>query len=913
MREPIAWLGHPEADIVGRGPERAIVRRFIAGLPDGPCELLIRGEAGIGKTTLWRSTLRECERDGPVILRARPAEEELPLGLAGLVDLFEHADLDTSALLAEPNPFARARSVLAALRALAARAPVLIAIDDLQWLDAMSARALRFALRRLQHEPVGVFATVRAGQGTSDPLALADALPPERVQVLDLGPLGLDALRRVLARAVEDHSRAALHRIHTVSGGNPLHAIELARGLAGADARLPTSLPVAIARRLDGVDPHLAALLRTAAALGPASAAELRDGAGQEAASQLAAAEREHLLVIGDDGRVRFAHPLFGTVVYGAMAPSERRAVHARLARSAADPDARARHLALATEGPDEAAALQLEEAAERARRRGALDLAGEFVGHSRRLTAPGDEAATLRRGAAEIEDLTVAGDSSRALALADELLAELPPGPARAEILLLRGCVEDDHLDVSEALLQQALEDSAPVPRLHARVLDQFGWTLSLFRGDLATGLERTREAIRIAEREGDDTRLTAFTASHAYLEGLAGRPSGAVCAEAIGLAPAEVPSLWTAPATMVGELLLWAGDLDGARERFAADWEASRRTGTELQQPYGRFDLALVACAAGSFEAAEMHVRDGMQAARDMEDAWAARLLLYPLSLVLAWRGRVDEARAAADRRIDEARARGERPGIVRGLGVLGLLALSDGEPALAAHHLRDAAALLEAMGYANPGAYPVLPDAVEALAAAGEADGAAALLRRLAIEAERSGGAWAAAATGRAGGALRLATGDPEAAADELGAAAAGFERLGCRPDAARAAFLRGRALLRAGQRVAAADVLADARRRFEAMGAPLWAGRAAVELDRASPGRASGALTPAERRIAELVAEGKRNREIGQALLMSVGTVEGHLTRTYRKLGIRSRSELARRVADGSLAQDVGETP
>jgi DNA-binding CsgD family transcriptional regulator len=147
--------------------------------------------------------------------------------------------------------------------------------------------------------------------------------------------------------------------------------------------------------------------------------------------------------------------------------------------------------------------------------------------------------------------------------------------------------------------------------------------------------------------------------------------------------------------------------------------------------------------------------------------------------------------------------------------------------------------------------------------------------------------------------------LARGDAEAAGTPLERAAAAFERLGHRPDAARARFLQGRALLRAGRRNAAGDLLADAQARFTALGAPTWAARAAAELERASLGRAAGTLTPAERRIVALVSQGRRTREIGQALFMSVGTVEAHLTRTYRKLGIRSRSELARLAAGDGL--------
>lgn len=204
---------------------------------------------------------------------------------------------------------------------------------------------------------------------------------------------------------------------------------------------------------------------------------------------------------------------------------------------------------------------------------------------------------------------------------------------------------------------------------------------------------------------------------------------------------------------------------------------------------------------------------------------------------------------------------------------------------------------------MGFRHPGAFPVLPDAIEALACAGDLEPARALLARLEGRAALS--RWARAACDRSRGVLALSAGDAEAAVAPLERAVAAFDELGHGPDAARAVFLHGRALLRAGRRTPAADALADARARFAAMGAALWEARVADELERASPGRAEGVLTPAERRIAELVAEGMRNREIGQTLFMSVGTVEAHLTRIYRKLGIRSRSELARLVSDGSL--------
>jgi DNA-binding NarL/FixJ family response regulator len=154
-------------------------------------------------------------------------------------------------------------------------------------------------------------------------------------------------------------------------------------------------------------------------------------------------------------------------------------------------------------------------------------------------------------------------------------------------------------------------------------------------------------------------------------------------------------------------------------------------------------------------------------------------------------------------------------------------------------------------------------------------------------------------------RSRGVLLLARGDADAAGAALTHAAGELERLGYAGDAARAVLCQGRALLRGGLRSRASEAFADARARFAAIGAPLWEARAADELERVAPGRASGELTPAERRVADLVAQGRRNREIGSSLYMSVGTVEAHLTRIYRKLGIRCRSELARLVTQGLL--------
>jgi DNA-binding CsgD family transcriptional regulator len=908
VSQPAGAQARRTARLEGRQPERERVEMFVDALATGAHGLLIRGEPGIGKTALWRLAIERCAQAGYDVLLARPAEEEMPFGLAALVDLFEHADVDIGALDAEENPFVRGRIVLAALRRLAEQRPLVVAIDDVQWLDHASARALRYALRRLDREPVGVLSTLRAVPGADDPLATAANLPPGRCEVLEIGPLPRGALRRVLAGVVDSISRPALVRIHEVSGGNPLYAIELARGLADAGdvshpggVPLPDSLQGAIAQRLDTVG-ELGELLEALSALGPATVGDLRDAApGLDVEPLLGRAEQAGLVVVDEDLRVRFSHPLIGTVVYGRMSPLRRRALHARLAETAVGDDIRARHLALSTDEVSPEVAQLLEDAAARVRGHGGYELAADFAAHSLRLTPPDDEDDMLRRALAEIEDRATAGEMSRALALVDRLIETLPPGPARATALLERAYLEDDHADVIVRVLTEALEHVGDDQWLRARVLDQLGWKVTLFQGRIAEGLEHARESLALVDLAGDPQLWMYFAATLAYLEGLGGAPQDELMAKAVDIeARIGKPILWTSPRTLQAELLLWGGDLAGARRLFGEVHEDVVRSGTTANLPYSLFDLALVAIAAGEFGDAEQRVRDGIEAARDAEDAWGERLLTYPAALLDVWRGRAEQARATAERRLQQALEKGERPGEVRVRGLLGLLALSEGDHETAARELASAAAQLHATGFAHPGAFPVLPDAIEALACSGDRDGAAELLARLAAQAASVDSAWARAACDRCHGVLALTAGDPDAAVAPLERAAATFDALGHGPDAARSVFLLGRAHLRAGRRIQAADAFADARERFATMGAALWEQRVVDELERAAPGRSDGELTPAERRIAELVAQGMRNREIGEALFMSVGTVEAHLTRIYRKLGIRSRSELARLV-------------
>jgi DNA-binding NarL/FixJ family response regulator len=898
--------------VVGRVAERARIDDFVATVPDGARALTIRGESGIGKTVLWRHGIQRARDAGFRVLVTRPSDEDMSFALAGLSDLFEDAAANDGAR-GQEDALARGRAVLQTLRRLAAERPILVAVDDLQWLDAGSAQALRYALRRLDAEPVGVLATVQADPAGDDPLALSKSLPPGRTDMVEVGPLPIEELRQVLGGTVSAISRPTLRRIHEVSGGNPLYAIELARGLAAAGREgpqaaglpLPQSLAGAIAVRLDAVAPELWPVLETVSALGRASiravAAPLEGDSVDTPTVErrIAAAERAGLLAIDDDLGVRYAHPMTATVVYGRIHPLARRDLHARLAEHATDPDVRARHLALSVDEPDSAVATLLEEASERARSRGASDVAAELARQSLRLTPAGDADGARRRSVAAIRHLAAAGETGRAVALADAMLAQAPSGPGRAATLVQRFYAESVDLEQGDRLLDRALEDAGEDELLRAQVLDILGWLRGMFRGDLRAGIECAREAAAIASRM-DDPELQMLADGHlAHMEGLAGRPRWDLLERAVELSRRlGGPRLGGGPRAWFAKHLLWAGDLVAARAQMESVLAEHVSAGNELERPYRLYDLALLDWAEGDLAGAERWIDEGMEAARDAENSDAECWLLFPRGLVEAWTGRHEEARATAGLLMDWARRRAGRTWEFRSRAVMASVGLSAGDAQSAVAELTEGVRLMDEAGFAHPGYVQVLPDAVEALAWTGEVDAAVEMLERLDAQADALRMMWPSAAAERCRGVVQLAQGLAEEAEATLERVARRFERSGHRPDAARAILIRGRALMRAGHRTRAADAFADARARFAGMGASAWVDQVERELERVAPGRAAGTLTEREHAVAELVARGLRNREVGALLFMSEATVEAHLTRMYRKLGIRSRSELVR---------------
>ena len=384
---------------------------------------MLDGELGIGKTALWKAGLAAATDRSYRVLICRPIESEAQLAYAALGDLL--ADVSDEAMGELPDPQRRAleaallrrepegqplqRAValgtLGVLRAIARERPTVVGIDDVQWLDQESASVLAFVARRLNDERIGLLVTRRLEGSPTLPLDLEQAFVDGRLGHLRVGALEAAELDRLLAARLDARlSEQSLVRVHDRSGGNPFFALELGRAMqqrddlptADDDVPIPASLHELVRDRLVLLSPTAREATEIAAALSRPTRAliDAVTGSGDSAAAIEAAAAAGIVELEGD--RVRFAHPLLASITYAQIPPARRRVLHARLAEILEDPEERGRHLALAVEHPDAAVAAALDEAARRARARGAPASAAELWEHARRLT-PAD--ADERRG----------------------------------------------------------------------------------------------------------------------------------------------------------------------------------------------------------------------------------------------------------------------------------------------------------------------------------------------------------------------------------------------------------------------------------------------------------------------------------------------------------------------------------
>jgi hypothetical protein len=445
--------------VVGREEELGAVVRLLKAAEQLPSAVVLTGEAGIGKTTLWRASVDAAAAGGYRILSARTSEAETRLSFAGLTDLLGDAANDVLAelppvqeralraalLLRDAESHADDRAVsagfLGALRLLAGDSPLCVAIDDVQWLDVGSLAALRYALARLEHEPVAGLLTVRGNV----PSWLRRTVPDGRLRAVEVAGLSVGAVQELLrARLDATFPRPTLIRLWETSRGNPFFALELATALRrrggtlalGDELPIPSDLEELLHARVDGLGAPALELARAVGALvfPTVTLVEAALGAAGFDAGLTEALQARILELDGE--RLRFTHPLLASAVAAHQTPARRRALHARLADVVASAEERACHLALATAEPDENVASTLEEAAQAAHARGAPAAAAQLAEQSLRLTPASSPDALRRRVLVAAEMHHRAGDGDRATALLRDALAGARPGRERARIL---------------------------------------------------------------------------------------------------------------------------------------------------------------------------------------------------------------------------------------------------------------------------------------------------------------------------------------------------------------------------------------------------------------------------------------------------------------------------------------------
>ena len=901
------------SSLVGRESELEAVEVFLRS--ERPRAVAIVGEPGIGKTTLWQAAVEHARARGARLLIARPTESEARLAFAGLADLLAEVPDELFAQLPEPQrvgldaALLRAASarpperrvvgagLLTLLRALAGESEVVCAIDDLQWLDASSAAAVEFALRRLDEEPVRSLLSVRATELARAPIPALER--DHQVELLELGPLSVAALHRVLMQELgRTFPRPTLVRIAQAADGNALYAIEIAReldrrGVQDAASRVPVpqSLDALVRARVRALPAEARdALLRAAVLARPDT--ETIDPV------ELAPAEEAGLVRVEVDGRIEFVHPLFASAVYSAAPAARLREAHRAVADRARDPEERARHLALAAPGPDAEVVRELQAAARHARMRGSPDSAAELTGLAL-LLLPADAPARLELQLELAEQLHLASDFPAARALLEELRATLPPGDLRARALLT--LVEIDYWRQGEsaatALAEEALADARDrvlKARCHAAV--------ALYAGtvDLPKAAAAAREALALLEEDPDPdpglvaAALSARVRADLFLGDGFDRETAmrALALEESG-PPATVD---TRVVFKLGQWLRYIDDFDGARASLERAEQQAREEGDESSLANILLNRVIVATWAGDLAGAaglaermlDAFGQQGVGAGAG--DIWRA--------YVDAYAGRVESVREAAA--IADS---GDPMGTALWSRCLGLAELAAGETASADRHLTEALEVFERVAFREPAIWRVDGDAIEAALAVGDVDRAEGLLVRFQERAARSRIPWGLAVSARCRGLVLAAQGELDAAAEALEQALAEHERCPMPFERARTLLVQGRLQRRLKQKRQARLSLEEARELFAGAGAEAWLVRVDEELGRVAVRRAPEELSATELRIAQLAADGLSNKAIAEQAFVSVKTVESNLKRAYSKLGISSRAQLARALDRG----------
>jgi DNA-binding CsgD family transcriptional regulator len=902
--------------LLGRENELRTVDGFLSRILEGPASLILEGEQGIGKTSLWEAGIQQATARGYRVLSCRAVEAEARLSFAAVADLIEPVLQEMATSLRPPRRRALAIALLLedpgsepldqrtigaalvdALRQLASGRPLVVGIDDLQWLDTASAHALQFALRRVGSSRIGLLATVR-GERIDAPIAGED------VTRLRVGPLSQGAVHRLLKDELGlSLARPELNRLANATGGNPLYALELGRELVLLPERPRGSDPLPVphtfqelvrerVRRLSAGTQDVLLSVGTAARPtvgilttihGPPTHGCLDEALGAS--------------VIELDGtRVRFSHPLFATACYGAAPIWERRASHGRLAGLTSDPEERARHLALACGGVDGNVATTVADAAEYAADRGRTAAAGELLELAAELT-PVDSAVGRARQLRAATFHRMAGDRTRAGHVLDMLLADAT-GDERADVLLELARTRRDSVSTSIGLCECAVEATADP----ARVAEIFAYLsfLRILAGDVYGALRAARAGLECAETLEDPELLARALGRVASAEQFALEITPGLLERGVELEnrlphPLGYPE---SPTITLGRRLSLLGQVDRAREALSVEERRAEALGDEGTRGQLLFYLTILEWQSGRWSEGLDHCAAALELAEQLGDEQFRGMVVYGRAAILGRLGDVDEARALAAEAASVAETFGDATFPIWIESLLGFLEQSLGNLTAAAEHLRPLPEKLLEQGWNEPG--DPWPETIEVLVALGELETAADLLRSFDSLARRLGAEHAFALAARCRGLLEAATGDVDGALRSYERALGHHARSEHLFEFGRTLLVAGACRRRARQKTKARAVLDQALGLFTELGARLWVARTHEEISRIAGRRpGDGSLTRMEAKVVELAAAGHSNKEIAGKLFISVHTVEAHLTHSYRKLGVRSRTDLMAR--------------
>jgi DNA-binding CsgD family transcriptional regulator len=907
--------------LVGRDEVLRAVAEFLEFGQPAPTVLSIEGDAGIGKSAVWLHAVSKATDDGMHVLQARASASEAGLAYLAVADLIGTAFDEHHHLVPAPQARALSAALLRSdveepvdLRAVAtgfltvlthssAEENVLVAVDDVQWLDPESQRVLAFAARRL---PPGVRLLLTARTHADDPPPVAVATAVENdLQRIRLSPFSVAALHHLIRdRTGVSLPRPMLTRVARATHGNPLFALEICRALPpdALDAAselplpIPSSLRSLVETRLGSLSAGTRELLLMVASLArPTNDLVARAAPARSWRASLTEAQRAEVVTVADD-RIRFTHPLLASALYGGADPEDRRALHRRLADVVGDRDERARHLAAGTTEPDRDVAAELETAADRGRQRGAQDTAADLFAGAARLTPTAEPDDRARRMLGQAGALNAIGEFSTAESLARSVASVATDRELRvsalsliAEIAWFNGAA-GEATRLAEDALTVADGDPAFQGPIHADLVRfNFSW-------NLRAAIEHAERALTLLGEERDPATLAHVLFDRMFAGALVGEPvSLSALDRAVDL---EHRSLQTG-GTPQPMPLLWfhcTDDFAAARDRFTTEerWYAER--GQEVWIADRLSHWAVAELRAGHTELAEHHVDSACAAVQQLSVRGPRAMVFEKRALVDAHLGRTTRARNTLTELLTSFQHSDQGWWAALTLSTLGLTEFFSGDLAAA-----DAAWTQMRKQADNVGVVDILfdrsePFHVETLLRLGRPVEARAALQRLEERGRVLPRPWIEATLPRTRALVLADSGDVEAALVELdavtidGEAALPFE-LGWN------LLVKGTIERRARRKRLAAESLGGARDVFRDLGADQFAGQATEQLDRVGLRRTSPGLTPTEQRVAALAARGMTNREIAREAFISQKTVEANLGKVFRKLQIRSRSQLA----------------